>query len=479
MKTNKASYERLICLNGHEAATWDGVKLSLVEDHIIGNKIIMRDSSPKWIDFDKLTRTLETMSAERAMAVQADVVAVITEWGFVSEWEPHVIAGWFFAQPLQKMWSWRAMLWITGPTGGGKTMLIQQLQRIAGPEMVRIMDGRDQSEAGFRQDVSVHSRMHFLDEFEKSQDREKILQRARSAGRGIAYKSIGSQEQKAIQFCLRHMVCFASIGVGLIEEADWNRSIIVQIKKDKARKPKVLPPQRARDLQLAFFAYVLWASFKAKALIERAMDPASPPRQDPPTAMSTDDHKQALEEVNRYDGRLVESFSAPVAMLAVAASDPLESFFTLLLRFLQIWSERCADFGSKDERTLLDDILAVQINVNERRTGDPTDPPYSVRVNRAIGQLVDEAKGLIGQKRFDEKTWEYADDLKGIGIKVCEDGVFIAGTMFKKQLQRTRWEHDDLTVLLTRMDGAVKTQRRMFKNQANPPRGVLVPFSLL
>lgn len=134
-------------------------------------------------------------------------------------------AGWCVIAPVSGALTWRSHIWITGPSGAGKTTAVDAVKRVVGPSAFKA-DGKT-SEAAIRQRMGYDARPVILDEVE-SEDQAAVarvqgvldLARVSSSGGEI---SKGGANHKAVNFVIRSCFCFSSINTAVRHKADESR----------------------------------------------------------------------------------------------------------------------------------------------------------------------------------------------------------------------------------------------------------------
>jgi len=409
---------RLLIISGDVAVIWDGVNFESYSGPMIEKKFLRRNPAEKWIDIKLLEKSVLKMDKGRAQEICNSAIEIINQWGFVSDYDVDLITGFLFAQMVQAIWDWRPHLWVSGPQGSGKTLLIELFDRIAG-NLSRRYEGQTLTEAGFRQDIKHDFRLTMIDEFEKSDSRQELLNLLRSAGRGGSATK-GTPSGKATHHSIRHMTLIASIERGLSRAAEKHRFINIEMRKDPDRNPKIPRLEEAEHFRMDFLSFALWSSFRAKKLIRQ------------------------LPRLAAYEPRLVEAFAVPISMIAVTDPEPLECLKRLTQSTLDEQRETGEETG-EDEQTLLEDILTSTIRV-------PLidEIGKSIYSDRSINQLL-EIQSDANQK-----------NLQAFGIKQCRDGLFLIPQILERKLLRdTMWKGLNVRSILKRLPGAESAQRRV------------------
>ena len=148
-----------------------------------------------------------------------------------------LLAGWMALAPVCGALIWRPHLWVTGPSGSGKSWTVANIiQPLVGRTAVHVQGNT--SEAGIRQALGSDALPVVFDEAE-SEDRasqlrfDRVLELARQAstetGAGIVK---GSATGGAVTYLIRSMFLFASIGVAAVKKADVSRVTVLPLRKN-------------------------------------------------------------------------------------------------------------------------------------------------------------------------------------------------------------------------------------------------------
>ena len=151
-----------------------------------------------------------------------------------------LLAGWLALAPIGGALRWRPHLWVTGPSGSGKSWIVSNIiQPIVGDAALHVQGAT--SEAGIRGMLGSDSLPVVFDEAESedkaSQSRfESILTLARQSstetGAGIVK---GTAQGGSVTYLIRSAFLFASIGVAAVKKSDVSRISILQLKKNLGR----------------------------------------------------------------------------------------------------------------------------------------------------------------------------------------------------------------------------------------------------
>lgn len=165
------------------------------------------------------------------------------------------LAGWATIATVCGALPWRPHMLLTGPSGGGKTWVTQQLQKLLG-EFVLVAKG-ETSAAGLRQHLQHDARPVIFDEAE-GEDRwtegniNKILglmRQASSEDEGRIFK--GGQDGKSASYTIRSMFLLSAIRNPITQTADENRITIISLAKqspDALKKFRTIVEPLSREI---------------------------------------------------------------------------------------------------------------------------------------------------------------------------------------------------------------------------------------
>ena len=200
------------------------------------------DGSPKSIEAVASTYLYQTARAIPCSVLDplpedeaGKLVSLLSLSNLAGPMDPLLLAGWLVCAPICGALDWRPHIWLSGKAGSGKTVLIDQvIQRILGDAAV-IAQGTSTTEAGIRQSLRSDAFPVVIDEAETEnkldQERiQRILMLARQASRESRAKIIkGSAGGDALEYTVRSMFLFASIGVAATQRADLSRLTLMEM----------------------------------------------------------------------------------------------------------------------------------------------------------------------------------------------------------------------------------------------------------
>jgi putative DNA primase/helicase len=148
-----------------------------------------------------------------------------------------LLAGWLAVAPICGALSWRPHIWLSGPSGSGKSWIADNIMR---PILGRIglFVQSDTTEAGIRQALGYDARPVIFDEAEGETERAQVrmqqvmaLMRQSSSDNGSVIVK-GSVSGNVKIYCIRSCFAFSSIGVGVRQHSDTTRVTVLTLKKD-------------------------------------------------------------------------------------------------------------------------------------------------------------------------------------------------------------------------------------------------------
>jgi len=146
-----------------------------------------------------------------------------------------LLAGFVALAPICGALRWRPHLWLTGGAGCGKSTVLNEY---INPLMhgINIFAQGNSTEAGIRQRLGGDARPVLFDESESNNEREaqrvqNILSMVRQASSESQAETLkGSANGDSITFMIRSMFCFASIQVGMKQQADIERLTVLAMR---------------------------------------------------------------------------------------------------------------------------------------------------------------------------------------------------------------------------------------------------------
>ncbi len=440
----------IVLVGAGQAAVWDGQRLERIcKPRVAGLKIDMdvpRDQH--WYDFDRLAEYLGK-AADRDWVDETITAAgnLFAKWYWRSTTKTaaDLITALVVASWVQTLWSWRPLVSITGASDSGKSSFFELLDALFGSLTVFRSTS---SEAGLRQEVEHHAKVILFDEFEANRHRKAILELLRTSSKGSKTARGTSGGHGAKVYGLKHIPWMAAVEIELARAPDRNRFIALELSAvpQEHRGKLQLPPElEIRDLGQRLLSL---AMRHAVAADQRAL-------------------RLKQREFEGVHGRVVESFSTPIAMLTTAGGltdDQAVGFMRDLFGGL----EQDPAQATKDETDLLGEILSSQFDLGPGR-------------RMTVGQAL---------VRSDEST-EIWPALERVGIAPVANcggrdaaasesyraALFIDHKAAKRYLLRdSQWREQGISAILARLPGAKKCQQRVGGHR---PWGVAIPWRLI
>lgn len=205
---------------------------------------------------------------------QANLLVKLLEClSFRNELDARLMAGWIALAPICGALEWRPHIWLTGPSGSGKSWILANIVRpLLGNCAVYFQSVS--TAAGIRQSLGCDALPVVFDEAEVERESDQkrmqeVLILARQASRESDCRIVkGTASGNAIEYHIRSCFLFASIGLGATQRADLSRITSIdllpesqrvgdrfeeakKIQKQTMRDPKWASRFRARSVKLA------------------------------------------------------------------------------------------------------------------------------------------------------------------------------------------------------------------------------------
>ena len=431
LNENGENNESVILANGSEAARWNGDRVLRRIEHprIDGMVLDFGHGDANWFDYDTLARyAAHANESEEWRSETIDrAVSLFRGWRWRHETDPELVTGLVMATWVQTIWAWRPLVAVTGESGSGKTTLFEALggrQERLGIFGGLALSGAKSSEAGVRQAIGNTGKIVLLDEFEKSKDRDAILQTLRASSRGDTVRKGTAGGQKGTAFRMQHIAWIAAIESGLHRQPDINRFVCLELlPAEEGKRGKLLAPSatEAVDLGMRLLATTLVCALDARNL---AIDLKSTP-------------------VEGADSRQVETYAVPASILACSLGFDRQRSAGLLCDLLRPVVQSNANPIAKDHDELLDTILnsAVRCDRGTQYT---------------VGQLLESYHASAVAYLDNQK------DLERCGIAFREGRLVLNDRLIRRELLRdTDWRSQRVDQYLMRIDGAERGKRML------------------
>lgn len=438
--------------NGEGAVVRGGAEIERIHHPRCNGRILQFDSEvDHWYDFDLIRDLLANYNQRWAEQVVEESSDIFGRWKWSNDDQsPMIITGMILSTWVQTIWKWRPMVEITGASNSGKSTLFKMLDEMFGG---LAESSSKSSAAGIRQTIQQSGKIILNDEFEKSNERDKILDFVRASSRGD-YILMGQSSQRAKRFRVQHCFWVGAIETGLIRAADRNRFITLEmIEPPEHQKGKLNVPPRQELFELGqkLLAIAIHNCLEARELAQ----------------------KMRLYRREGIDSRYVESYAVPAALLAIATGMGEDGANGLLSNFLDCLSVESRTV--RDEEDLLHDILRSTVRVVPT-SGPPRDLTVAELVEKRqdpdnISVLARHGIGIAYGRPGPRTTGAAEDD---------EEFLFIDHKDVVSKLLRTssgdEWKGKQISAILKRIKGAKMNQRSLGGRR---PYGVEIPMSLV
>ncbi len=423
-------------LVGHKSCdVWDGKTLERFSAPAVHGRRVDFAAEP-WYDHAHLASLLQLAASPGwCETVAEEATQLFGRW---DNWRhpsnPSLIAGLVMATWVQTLWGWRPQVGVTGTSGSGKSMLLE--------DCLQVMFGKlacfnsKSTEAGIRHAIRNTAKVILTDEFEDDKHRVGILNMLRTAGRGG--KSLrGTSNQRGISFGLQHIAWVGAIELGLHAAADRNRFIMLDLEN--------LPPGSPSKLTLPPKAELTALGQKLLAVAIR----------NAPKAIEMADKIRQVPLAT--DRRIVESFSAPASLIGCAYGMTLEE----TTGNLRLW------LGERD--------LSAQEESDEERLMRTI---YETTIIMPGGKKVTISDVISGAAMPTNTGDVGARDqiLRSNGIRIMDHldppaMFFSHGSIRRELLSRTPYAEQDISQILLRIKGAKRTVTAL----SHAARGITIP----
>lgn len=434
--------ETIVLVNNSEGARWNGDKLlkRVLEPTADGLSLNFGAGDADWFSFDLLEQNLKNAGDQAWRdSVIDNTYDLFAKWKWRNpEIDPTLMVGLVLATWIQTLWKWRPLVSVVGESNSGKSFLFEAL---GGNEHQMGLFGKlsfkqaKSTEAGIRQGVGRTGKVVICDEFEKSNERIRIMEMMRASTRGdtIARGTPGAQKGK--RFSMRHICFTAAIEAGLQRQPDLNRFIQFQVRKpERGEHGKLKLPggRELYELGQKLLAISVYFAIEAKKM-----------------AVTIKDTKADV------DARTVESYAVPASILGLAMGHDEEKCRKLLKKLAEKSVDKDSQ-GDSDQEELLDAILSATINCGTQHG------------NLSVGQIIE----ATGMSRYIDNYGRL--EAEGICI-TSKDELFINSRLVSRRLLRdTPWKDQRIDQILERLDGVRKIQHRL---SGRVVRGIAVPHS--
>ncbi len=379
-------------------------------------------------------------------------------------WEhPHharLAAGWCVVATVCGAVEWRPHVWISGPSGSGKSWTVDHLvKRLLGN--LALSAQSTTTEAGLRQTLGHDARPVIFDEAEAEGQRDDarmanvlgLIRQASSETGGAILK--GSADGMARTYRIRSCFAMSSINVSAYQAADRNRISILEMKVPDGE-------QSVRDTVFAALCARVATTFTDRfvdGFRARCIRMIPVIRQNAQVFAVAASGKIGSRRLGDQVGTLL------AGCYSLLSDEPVTPELAAELMEDQDLSQQKALREENDERDLLNHILQAVIRVQASHGN----------VERSVSTLVKCAQ--VWEEGQEIPMKDATDALALVGIKATSDGVIIANSHrgVRRLLEGTHWGKDWGRVL-RRLPGAVLSG--VVRVGDTTCRGVVVPWEM-
>jgi putative DNA primase/helicase len=355
-------------------------------------------------------------------------------------------AGWLAVAPLGGALSWRPHVWITGPTGSGKSYVMQEMTYPLLQNFCQYFRGQT-TEAGIRQKCGSSTLPIIFDEFETNDKHSggrirSILELARQASSDsdgtVAKGTVGGS---ALEFKPQFSMIVGSVRLNLVHVEDENRFAVLEL------SDPTLGDKKAQFDMLHSFVSKLNEEYGHR-LFSRMVELAIPLRSSAKVFQDVIAEKYTMRAGQQY-GTLLAGYWMLRSDVSVTVKEARS--LCQALQFIQTAESN----DRKDELECLDYLMSKVVRTNY---GD-----------RAILEMI---------KANADDSVSYCDALQRLGIKIESNLLCIASNNpeLVKIYQDTKWEAG-YAKQLSRIVGAEYNRPKRFKLHGKLIKCVLIPLT--
>ena len=359
-----------------------------------------------------------------------------------------LLLGWIAIANIAGCLPWRPHVWITGPSGSGKSFVMNSIISIIfGKNSVKVLGST--TEAGLRQRIGSDARPVIFDELEtddeKSGERVKsVIELCRQASSETDAEVVkGTSHGKSISFSVRFAAIVSSIRPNLQHEQDKNRFALMELLRDEENN------FTGENGVLETINRLLTEDFIEK-IYSRSVHKVDLILQNNKTFYNA--------MIGPYNGRFADQYGILLAgyyaMLQDTPVCPEEAKYTIE-HFIKLdeQAEETVNNG-RDEEELLNHITGSLIRTRE---GD-------YKVSELIMNCVSPVP-VIGAMQSLKPAIDNEENriLQRYGIRVVDQNTIAIkprDTEFSKMVKNTKWASSSRKILM-RIEGAELTRHRI------------------
>lgn len=394
-------------------------------------------------------------------AESSKFITMLSKLNWLREVDAYLLAGWIVVAPICGALSWRPHIWLTGPSGTGKSTIVQDVIKfMLGPAAIDLQG--ETSEPGIRQKLGRDARPVLFDESEGEDQKalarmQSVLGFARASstanGGEIAKGAPGGGAGKS--YIARSCFAFASIVPLAKQQADVSRISGLTLVRST-------PETAGRWAEFQKLYAGLITEEYSRALRARTISII------PNILANAKTFSRAAATLlgeQRTGDQLGALLSGAYSLVNNGIIEYEEALEWVKKRD---WTEERNSTAEKDEVLLMKFLLQQQLRI-ETRGG---------AVERPIGELVLVAMNMISAET--DISPGHADErLKRHGMRVKDGYLYISNSDFNvtKMLEKSNWPRNHNKILI-RLAGAVPVDSVRFASGA-ATRAVKIPKNTL
>jgi putative DNA primase/helicase len=362
------------------------------------------------------------------------IIDILCKIKWKNKMSPAVMAGWILLAPFGGALRWRPHVWLSGPKGGGKSWILENIiYPMVGNEF-GITGYGSSTTAGIRNALANSSMLTVMDEMESDNPKhaeaiEQILRAYRegsSGSSGMTATLHGTQDGDGKRWIVSSMALFASIGAAMKHGADRRRFTVCELYMDRLERKNL----REKNFQELQEAIQIINSFWSHAFVSRTFNLFDQVR----TSIEVMTTQATTILGNRSDADQIGTLMAG-AWMVMNDEAPTAAEAKVFLEFNNIKPEMSGDYEKSDEALCLDEMLSIKIEISGR---------IKTTVGSVISFWYDTEIRYRESYNFSSGDWpQIKTELEQSGIKLITKTkkiqIAIGHPAIRRGLEKTSW----------------------------------------
>lgn len=387
-------------------------------------------------------------------------IGMLTKLNWLREVDAYLLAGWIVIAPICGALAWRPHIWLTGPSGTGKSTIVQDVMKfMLGPCGIDLQG--ETSEPGIRQKLGRDARPILFDESE-GEDQKALARMQSVIGFARASSSTGAEIAKGAPG--------GGAGKSYVPKSCFGFASIVPLAKQQADVSRISGLTLVRSTPETAGRWGEFQKIYAELITEE---------------YSRAFRARTISVVQNIIANAKIFKSAVVAVLGEQRTG--DQLGTLLAGAYSLtndnvidyekalewvkkrdWSEERNSTAEKDEILLIKYLLQQQLRIETRGTS----------VERPIGELILVAMGMVSAET-DISPGHANERLKRHGMKVKDEYLYISNSDINvtRMLEKSNWPRNHNKILI-RLTGAIAEDSVRFASGVTT-RAVRIPKNTL